>query len=59
MTEETLTEMFDRIIHSETNMRDRLTPAFSDVKFLLRAQTDVKRRALDKGALARGGVIEP
>jgi hypothetical protein len=31
--------------------------SFSDVKPLLRSQTDVKRRAFDKGAQARGGVI--
>ena len=32
--------------------------SFSDVKPLLRSQTDVKRCAFDKGAQARGGTVD-
>ena len=39
----------------ETSMQN-LT-SMTDVKPLIRSQTDVKRRAFDKGALARGGII--
>ena len=67
---ETLTEMFDRIIKNIWNNGATPDPigiatnvgrmeSFTDVKPLIRSQTDVKRRAFDKGALARGGVIEP
>jgi hypothetical protein len=50
----------------DTSLRARLrdakidrgaTDASTDVNLFIRSQTDVKRRAFDKGAQARGGVI--
>ena len=41
----------------ETSVQ-RLT-SMTDVRHLIRSQTSVKRRAFDKGACARGGMIYP
>lgn len=46
----------DRLEHADS-VRVRIDSS-TDIGCFLRSQTDVKRRAFDKGALARGGVIE-